>query len=164
MKHMNLFYEHVEKNSLLDLGIFRFTDDNIIEFATDFDWPAGEYDATLAIRDEVGRLKASDWHVAVAWMHQMVEFQKATRAKLKAAGEKFAKFGPSPGYKNLRWYLPVHSGEGIQYTSRIIDKKDLSKWPEWGILILENEGRNEADELVYSFLGSVFIEREKPLV
>lgn len=161
---MNLFYEHIEKNSFLDLGIFSFNDENIIEFATEFDWPAGEYDVTAAQRNEAGRLKASDWHVAVAWMHQMVEFQKATRAKLKAAGEKFAKFGPSPGYKNLRWHLPVYSGDDVHYSSRIQDKKDLSKWPEWGILILENEGRNEAGDLVYSFLGSVFIEREVSLV
>ena len=76
-----------------------------------------------------------------------------------ARGEKLAIWGPSPGFRELRWIRPVLAGDTISFASVIETKRTSEKRPEWGILQARNTGTNQRGEPVYSFLASAFVPR-----
>ena len=76
-----------------------------------------------------------------------------------ARGEKVAVWGPSPGFRELRWIKPVLAGDTISFSSVVETKRTSEKRPEWGILQARNTGINQRGELVYSFLATAFVPR-----
>jgi acyl dehydratase len=76
-----------------------------------------------------------------------------------ARGEKIAVWGPSPGFRELRWIKPVLAGDTISFTSVIESKRTSEKRPEWGILQARNFGTNQRGEPVYSMLATAFVPR-----
>jgi acyl dehydratase len=82
------------------------------------------------------------------------------RAKAAAErGEKIAVWGPSPGFRELRWIRPVLAGDTISFSSVIETKRTSEKRPEWGIMQARNTGTNQRGEPVYSFLATAFVPR-----
>jgi acyl dehydratase len=64
----------------------------------------------------------------------------------------------------MRWLKPVFAGDTIAYSARVLGTEEWRGRPEWGLLVMENEGRNQTGELVFSFTGRVLVERRNPLV
>jgi acyl dehydratase len=79
-----------------------------------------------------------------------------------ARGEKVAVWGPSPGFRELRWIKPVLANDTIHFTSEIETKRPSSTRPEWGILQARNTGTNQRGEVVFSFLATAFVPRRNP--
>ena len=67
--------------------------------------------------------------------------------------------GPSPGFTNLVWHIPVCPGDTITYWTRVTGKRELATRPEWGMVFSISEGFNQNGELVYSFDGKVLSPR-----
>jgi acyl dehydratase len=84
--------------------------------------------------------------------------QRAARGAL-ARGEKIAIWGPSLGFRELRWLKPVLAGDTISFASEVESKRASEKRPEWGILQARNTGTNQRGELVYSLLATAFVPR-----
>ena len=80
-------------------------------------------------------------------------------AEAAARGEKVAVWGPSPGFRELRWIKPVLAGDTISFSSQVETKRTSEKRPEWGILQVRNTGTNQRGEVVYSFLATAFVPR-----
>ncbi len=76
-----------------------------------------------------------------------------------ARGEKVAIWGPSPGFRELRWSRPVLAGDTISFSSEVETKRTSEKRPEWGILQARNTGINQRGEPVYSLLATAFVPR-----
>jgi acyl dehydratase len=76
-----------------------------------------------------------------------------------ARGETIAVWGPSPGFRELRWIKPVLAGDTISFATEIEQLRPSSTRPEWGILQARNTGTNQRGELVFSFLASAFVPR-----
>jgi acyl dehydratase len=76
-----------------------------------------------------------------------------------ARGEKIAIWGPSPGFRELRWIKPVLAGDTISFFSEIESLRTSSTRPEWGILQARNTGTNQRGELVFSLLATAFVPR-----
>ena len=76
-----------------------------------------------------------------------------------ARGEKVAVWGPSPGFRELRWIKPVLAGDTINYASEVESLRPSEKRPEWGILQARNTGTNQRGELVFSLLATAFVPR-----
>jgi acyl dehydratase len=76
-----------------------------------------------------------------------------------ARGEKIAIWGPSPGFRELRWIRPVLAGDTISYASEVESLRSSSSRPEWGILQIRNTGTNQHGELVFSVLATAFVPR-----
>jgi acyl dehydratase len=76
-----------------------------------------------------------------------------------ARGEKVAIWGPSPGFRELRWIKPVLAGDIISYASEVESLRSSEKRPEWGILQARNTGTNQRGELVFSLLATAFVPR-----
>ena len=76
-----------------------------------------------------------------------------------ARGEEVAVWGPSPGFRELRWIRPVLAGDIISFSSVVETKRTSEKRPEWGILQARNTGTNQRGELVFSLLATAFVPR-----
>jgi acyl dehydratase len=76
-----------------------------------------------------------------------------------ARGERVAIWGPSPGFRELRWIKPVLAGDTISFASEVESLRTSEKRPEWGILEARNTGTNQRGELVFSVLATAFVPR-----
>jgi acyl dehydratase len=153
------FYDDLVLGERLVLGQKTFSDADIIRFARDFDPQYFHVDAAAAKDSIFGGLIASGWHTGAVWMELMVKNRTAAAMGAMMRGERPARLGPSPGFRNLRWIKPVHAGDTITYTSAVVEKRLSASRPEWGIVHHFNTGTNQRGELVFSFYGTVFWER-----
>jgi acyl dehydratase len=152
---MGLPLEEIEVGTVLDLGSYQFTRENVLHFAQRFDPQAFHLDDEAAARGPFGRLAASGWHTAAAWMKCYIATNQAAEAQLRAAGKPCYATRPSPGFDNLKWIKPVYPGDTITYSSTITGKRDLASRPDLGMLFSLNEGSNQNGDLVFSFEGKV---------
>jgi len=135
------FFEDVPVGETVVLGSYAFTADKIIAFARRYDPQPFHVDPEAARRSFFGGLIASGWHTGSAWMSRPVNF------------------GPSPGFRDLKWLKPVHAGETLTFRTTVVDKRVSASRPDWGLVLSQGTGHNQAGELVYTFNGAGFVER-----
>jgi acyl dehydratase len=153
------FFEDIEIGQRREVGSFTFTADGIKKFARQFDPQRFHLDEEEGRKSLFGGLAASGWHVASACMKLMVTDGLRQAKEAAARGEKIAIWGPSPGFRELRWIRPVLSGDTVSFASEIESSRPSEKRPEWGILQVRNTGTNQRGELVFSFLATAFVPR-----
>src|SRR5947209_5437007 len=155
------FFEQMEVGQRRQIGSFTFTAEAIKKFAAQFDPQAFHLDEEAGRKSLFGGLAASGWHVGSVCMKLLVEDTQRQAREAAARGEEVAVWGPSPGFRELRWIRPVLSGDTISFSSLVETKRTSDKRPEWGILQARNTGTNQRGELVYSFLATAFVPRRK---
>lgn len=143
-----------------ELGQHTFTAEEIKAFASKYDPQPFHLDEEAAARSHFGALIASGWHTAAMCMRFLVETRVKIIAEETAAGRPVAKWGPSPGFRDLKWLKPVFVGDTITYATEPLEVRPSASRPGWGIAISRNTGTNQHGELVYSFTASVFVERK----
>ena len=153
------FFEEMEVGQRRDVGSFTFTAEAIKKFAAQFDPQRFHLDEEAGRKSLFGGLAASGWHVGSVCMKLMVADAAGQAAEAAARGEEVAIWGPSPGFRELRWIRPVLAGDTISFSSEIETKRTSSSRPEWGILQARNTGANQRGELVYSVLATAFVPR-----
>jgi acyl dehydratase len=141
------------------LGSYRFEADEIVRFAKAFDPQRFHVDPEAARHSLFGGLCASGWHTGCVWMKLMVAHRSAMTEEALRRGQRPARLGPSPGFKNLRWGKPVYVGDTITYSTTVVDKRFSASRPNWGLAFHRNSGVNQHGEEVFSFDGVVFWER-----
>jgi len=156
---MMRFYEDLEIGYRRELGSFNFTADRIKAFAAQFDPQPFHLDEEAGRQSLFGGLAASGWHVASAFMKVLVADGQRQAGAAAARGEPIALGGPSPGFRDLRWIKPVLAGDTISFASEVLALRPSEKRPEWGILQIRNTGTNQRGELVFSMLGTAFVQR-----
>ena len=92
-------------------------------------------------------------------MKLLVSDGQRQAAEAAARGEKVAIWGPSPGFRELRWIKPVLAGDTISYASEVESLRSSEKCPEWGVVQVRNTGTNQRGELVFSILATAFVQR-----
>ena len=153
------FFEQMEVGQRRELGSFTFTADAIKKFAAQFDPQAFHLDEEEARKSLFGGLAASGWHVGSICMKLLVADAARQAKEALARGEEVAVWGPSPGFRELRWIRPVLAGDTISFAGEIVSKRTSGKRPEWGILQARNTGTNQRGELVFSLLATAFVPR-----
>jgi acyl dehydratase len=153
------FFEDLEIGQRRELGAFTFTAEAIKKFASEFDPQRFHLDEEEGRKSLFGGLAASGWHVGSACMKLLVADGRRQAAEAVARGEKIAVWGPSPGFRDLRWIKPVLAGDVISYATEIASKRTSEKRPEWGIIEARNTGTNQRGELVFSLLATAFVPR-----
>jgi acyl dehydratase len=153
------FFEDIEVGQRREVGSFTFTAGDIKRFAAQFDPQAFHLDEEAGRKSLFGGLAASGWHVGSACMKLLVaDGQRQTR-EAAARGEPVAVWGPSPGFRELRWIRPVLAGDTIDFASEIESLRSSGKRPQWGIVQARNTGSNQRGELVFSVLATAFVPR-----
>ena len=153
------FFEEIEIGARRELGSFTFTAESIKKFATQFDPQAFHLDEEAGRNSLFGGLAASGWHIGSVCMKLLVADGQRQMKEAAARGEEIAAWGPSPGFRELRWIRPVLAGDTVRFSSVVETKRTSDKRPEWGILQARNTGTNQHGELVYSFLATAFVPR-----
>lgn len=146
------WWEDVEPGTRREYGTYTFSEDEIIRFARKYDPQPFHVDPEAARRSYFGGIIASGWHTAAIWM-------KLAIAGREKEGTPLLRAGVSPGYEDMRWLKPVRPGMTLSFSSEVTGKVELKSRPQLGIVLSRNEARDEAGELVFSFLGKALVQR-----
>ena len=152
------FFEDIAIGQRREVGSFTFTAEAIKKFAGQFD-PQRFHLDEAAGRQVFGGLAASGWHVGSVCMKLMVTDGQRRAKEAAARGEQVAIWGPSPGFRELRWIKPVLAGDTIHFASEIETLRWSEKRPEWGIAQARNTGANQRGDKVFSLLATAFVPR-----
>jgi acyl dehydratase len=156
------FFEDMEIGARRELGSFSFTADGIKKFAAQFDPQRFHLDEEEGRKSLFGGLAASGWHVGSVCMKLLVADGQRQMKEAAARGENIVLWGPSPGFRELRWIRQVLASDTISFASVVEAKRTSEKRPEWGILQARNTGTNQRGEQVFSLLATAFVPRRNP--
>ena len=156
------FFEDMAVGQRREIGAFTFTAEDIKRFATQFDPQRFHLDEEAGRNSLFGGLAASGWHVGSVCMKLLVADGQRQMKEAAARGEKIAVWGPSPGFRDLRWIKPVLAGDTITFASEVYSLRTSEKRPEWGIVQARNSGINQKGEPVFSLLATAFVPRRNP--
>src|SRR5437763_11998578 len=137
------FFEDLEIGRRREIGSFTFTAAAIKKFAAQFDPQRFHLDEEAGRNSLFGGLAASGWHVGSVCMKLLVTDGQRRAAEAAARGETIAVWGPSPGFRDLRWIRPVLAGDTISYASTVEALRSSESRPGWGILQGRNTGTNQ---------------------
>ena len=144
-----------------DYGKHTFTAEDIKRFAASFDPQPFHMDEDAAKKSHFGGLCASGWHTTAACMRLIIDYHKRLSAEMIARGERPAKIGPSPGFKNLKWLKPIYAGDTVAFGSEVIEMRPSASRPQWGVIRMRTTGANQKGERVYEVEHAAFIERHE---
>lgn len=138
----------------IDIGSYTFTPESIKAFARKYDPQPFHVDEEAARKSVLGGLCASGWHTASAWMRCNIATPLGTA--WDGPGPQ-PEFGPSPGFKNLKWLKPVFAGETVRYTRTWLDHRALASRPGWRVLSMRAEGFDSTGDKVIEFDSAVLV-------
>src|SRR5437868_12375566 len=156
------FFEQMEVGQRRQIGSFTFTAEAIKKFAAQFDPQAFHLDEEAGRKSLFGGLAASGWHVGSVCMKLLVEDTQRQAREATARGVEVAVWGPSPGFRELRWIRPVLSGDTISFATGIESKRLSDSRAGWGILLTRSGGVNQRGEDVYSIKATAFVPLRNP--
>ena len=151
------FFEDIAIGLRRELGTYAFTAEAIKTFAAKFDPQRFHLDEEEGRKSLFGGLAASGWHVGSACMGLIVADNQRQAKEASARGETVAVWGPSPGFRDLRWMKPVLAGDTVAFASEIVDKRTSSSRPGWGVVQATTTGTNQRGEQVYSITATAFV-------
>lgn len=137
-----IWWEDFQVGESADMGSHRFTEEEIVAFARQFDPQSFHTDAAAAAGSAFGGLIASGWHTCAIGMRLMVECYIGRTAS----------FG-SPGVENIRWLKPVRPGDTLVYRRTVLETRASASRPDLGLVKHRWEPLNQHGELVLSMEG-----------
>lgn len=158
---MGKFFEDISIGDEVTLGSHTFTAEAIKAFAQKFDPQPFHLDEEAAARTHFGRLCASGWHTAAVFMKLLVATTKRQAREAIAEGRTLPRPGPSPGFEDLKWIKPVYPGDTLTYQRIVTGKTESKSRPDWGLVHSDTKAHNQDGDLVFSFKGTVFVERRR---
>jgi acyl dehydratase len=156
---VDLYFEDRIVGEIWDVGSCTFLREEVLEFARAWDPQPFHLDEAAAKASLFGGLAASGWHTACHYVRLLVADRQRMEAALRAAGRPIPVYGPSPGFRNLRWIKPVMVGDTLDYRTSLVGKRDLPNHPSRGLLAMVTQARNQKGELVFHYEGAIFAER-----
>lgn len=128
-------FEDLTPGLVIQLGTITVSKQMIIEFATEFDPFPFHLDEEVAKKSLLGGLAASGWQTAGLSLRLLVD---AFLSKVDSRG--------GLGFSDLKWKRPVMAGDTITGTVTLTELRRSESRPEWGIMTLEFDMRNQKDE------------------
>lgn len=160
---MSTYFEDLEVGRVTELGQHTFSATEIKAFAAQYDPQPFHMDEEAAKSSIFGALCASGWQTVSVYTGMNIRARLAREAEARARGEEIARWGPSPGFKDLKWPKPVYAGDIITYRQSIAALTDFRNRPERGLLVTLGEGHNQKGELVLQVTGQILVPRRIPL-
>ncbi|MDX8457691.1 MaoC family dehydratase [Mesorhizobium humile] len=142
------------------LGSHKFEADEIKAFARKYDPQVFHVDEEAAKNSVLGGLCASGWHTAATWMKYNLEKRMETEGVRWTGPGPQPEFGPSPGFRNLKWLKPVYAGETVTFTRTALAHRPLAGRPGWNLLTLRCEASDSTGDKVIEFDSAVLVKVE----
>ena len=130
-------YEDLEVGQVIDLGATTLTRDMIVSFATEFDPFPFHLDEKAANASLLGGLCASGWQTGAIPLKMLL---KNFPRKLASAG--------GLGFTDLKWKHPVMVNDTIGGTATVTALRRTRSNPQWGVLTLDMDIRNQKNQSV----------------
>jgi acyl dehydratase len=151
MAEARLYWEDFPVGDTMEMGSYRFTEEDIIAFARQFDPQPFHTDPEAARNSFFKGLIASGWHTCAIAMRLMVDKYVARSASLG-----------SPGLDNIRWLAPVRAGDTISYRRTITAARVSESKPGVGLVQSRWEAVNQRGETVMTMEGWGMFGRRPP--
>lgn len=132
-------FEDLAVGEVIDLGHTTVSKEMIISFAREFDPFPFHLDEAAAKASLLGGLASSGWQTGALSLRMLVD---SFLSKIAAAG--------GLGFSNLKWKNPVMVNDTIGGTVTIAELRRSASHPQWGIVTLDFDVRNQKDQPVLS--------------
>lgn len=140
-------FEDLAVGEVIDLGHTTVSKEMIITFAREFDPFPFHLDEVAAKASLLGGLASSGWQTGALSLRMLVD---SFLSKLAAAG--------GLGFSDLKWKNPVMVGDTIGGTVTIAELRRSGSHPQWGIMTLDFDVRNQKNAPVLSMRLANLIE------
>ena len=132
-------FEDLALGEVVQLGQTTVTKEMIISFAKEFDPFPFHLDEAAANASLLGGLASSGWQTGALSLRMLVD---NFLSKVAAAG--------GLGFTDLKWKSPVMVGDTIGGTATIAELRRSASHPQWGIVSLDFDVRNQRGKPVMS--------------
>lgn len=148
MQEPKWYFEDFEVGRAIEVGKRTVSEEEIIEFAKQFDPQPFHIDREAAAKSIFGGIIASGWHTCSMMMRVMVDgFLRDT-----------ASMG-SPGVDEIRWIKPVRGGDTLTCIFTALEKRESASKPDRGVIMTLWEGRNQHGDAVATVKGMGMFKR-----
>jgi len=137
-----IYFEDLPTGTVMDLGSYEVTREEILEFARKYDPQPFHVDEEAANGSVFGGLIASGWHTCSMVMRLVCD-----GLLLHAAG-----LG-SPGVDEVRWLKPVRPGDTLHAKLEIVESRASQSKPDRGVIRSRWLVQNQVGELVMTVEG-----------
>lgn len=144
-------FEDLALGEVVGLGRITVTKEMIISFAREFDPFPFHLDEEAAKKSLLGGLASSGWQTAALTLRLLTD---AFLNKIASAG--------GLGFSDLKWKRPVMKNDTITGTARVTELRRSRHHPQWGVLTLELDIRNQNNQPVMSMKLTNLVEARNP--
>ena len=137
--HDRRHFEDLAVGEVIDLGRTTVSKEMIITFAQEFDPFPFHLDEAAAKASLLGGLASSGWQTGALSLRMLVD---SFLSKLASCG--------GLGFRDLKWKNPVMVGDTIGGTVTIAELRRSSSHPQWGIVTMDFDVRNQKQKPVMS--------------
>ena len=137
-----LYWEDFKVGETVTMGSHTFVEQEMIEFAREFDPQPFHIDPIAAKDSYFGGLIASGWHTCAVAMRLLCDNYINRSASLG-----------SPGIENVRWLLPVRAGDTLIYRRVVLEARASKSRTDMGLVKSRTEAVNQRGETVLTFEG-----------
>jgi acyl dehydratase len=138
----DFFFEDFVAGTTYEFGAVRIEEQDILDFARQFDPQPFHADPQAAKKSVYGGLIASGWHTASLMMRLFVDHYLSPASSLG-----------SPGVDELRWLKPVRPGDVLSARISVVETRRSRSKPDRGLVRSFVEVLNQDGEVVMSMKG-----------
>ena len=124
-------FEDFEPGQVYELGTRTVTEDEIVDFARQWDPQPFHVDPEAAKDSVFGGLIASGWQTGAIWMRMYVDAMLGSAAR------------GSPGIEELRWLAPVRPGDTLTGRLTVLEATASATKPDRGTIRIRGEMVNQ---------------------
>ncbi len=133
---VDLYLEDFQAGQRFHMGRWRVTEEEILEFALQYDPQPFHRDPELAQGTMFKGLIASGWQTASIWMRLYCEEVLLRSSSLG-----------SPGIQEVRWLAPVRPGDLLTGMVEVVSVRPSSGHPERGTVVMRGELNDQHAEV-----------------
>lgn len=143
------YFEDFEVGHTIEVGSRTISEDEIIDFARQYDPQPFHVDRDAAAASIYGGLISSGWQTVLLMMRAMVD------GYLRDSSSQ-----GSPGMDEVRWLKPVRPGDTLTFSSTVLAVKPSTSKPDRGVVQSQWTARNQHGEVVATLKGmGLFLRR-----
>ena len=131
------YFEDFAPGQVFELGSRTVTQEEIVDFARQWDPQAFHVDPDAAKETVFGGLIASGWHTGAMWMRMYVDSMLGGPSSMG-----------SPGIEELRWLAPVRPGDTLNGRLTVLETTPSERRADRGTVRIRGEMVNQDDVVV----------------
>lgn len=136
------YFEDFVPGNIIHVGQRSVSEEEIIQYATQFDPQSFHIDKEAAKESIFGGVIASGWHTCGMIMRQVVDGLLNDSSSMG-----------SPGVDEVRWILPVRPGDTLSVTAETLDLRASTSKPDRGVVFTMWRAFNQDGQLVCTIKG-----------